>query len=179
MKGVILRTCPPAAPKSCLLGACVQMMWNVALVLTVREESGFNLHSAGTTCRSRASKGQTALLGISLPAPCSFSKEEVKWERTFLGSFLSPSLFFAWEGSLVTLVDSSGGRGPRSSTFQNQCQFTLSNSINRTISATNQWIYTQQQNRKKDKKRLHGPQHFLQLPCLQHLHQARVNRPWK
>lgn len=116
MKWVILRTCPPAAQKSRLLGACVQMMCNVSLVLVVREESGFNLHSAGTTCRSRASKGHTVLRGISLSASCSFSKEEAKWERTFLGSFPSSSLFFFWwGGQLGNTVWQQWGKGPRSS----------------------------------------------------------------
>lgn len=86
-------------------------MCNVSLVLVVREESGFNLHSAGTTCRSRASKGHTVLRGISLSASCSFKQgggkmgTDISWFFSFI-----LSLFFDGEGSLVTLFDSSGGK---------------------------------------------------------------------
>lgn len=144
---VILRTCPLATQKSRLLGACVQMMCSVALVLLVvrEEESGFNLHSAGATCRSRASKGQSApqLTGVG---------EMASDISCFFYSFIFSRLVFDREESLVTLSDSRGGRGPSRSTFPNQCQFTSSNSIKCTISATNLWIYTQQPWKKKKDK---------------------------
>ena len=46
--------------QSRLPGACVQMMCNIARAPAIREESGFNLHSAGITCRIRGGKGQAA-----------------------------------------------------------------------------------------------------------------------